>query len=54
MPKRCMCMHMAVEVTDLQDEVAMAGIAQAEVVLVQVQTESGQVVILSADVCGQD
>lgn len=42
------------EVTDLQDEVTVAGVAQAQVLLVQVHAESRQVVILSADVRGQD
>lgn len=32
----------------------MAGVAQAQVFLVQVQTKPGKVVILSADVGGQD
>lgn len=41
-------------VTDLQDEVTVAGVAQAQVLLVQVHAEPRQVLILSADVCGQD
>lgn len=32
----------------------VAGVAQAQVVLVQVPSEPGQVIVLSADVCGQD
>lgn len=39
---------------DLQDEVSVAGVAQAQVVLVQVHAKPGQVFILSADVRGQD
>lgn len=42
------------EVTDLQDEMAVAGVAQAQVLLVQVHAESRQVFILSADVRSQD
>lgn len=42
------------EVTDLQDEVTVAGVAQAQVLLVQVQAKPGQVLVLPADVCGQD
>lgn len=42
------------EVTDLQDEVTVAGVAQAQVTLFQVPAESRQVFVLSADVCGQD
>ena len=38
----------------LEDEVAMGGVAQAQVILVQVPPELGQVLILSADVGGQD
>lgn len=41
-------------VTNLQDEVTVAGVAQAQVLLVQVHAESRQVLILSADVCSQD
>lgn len=40
--------------TDLQDEVPVAGAAQAQVVLVQVHPEPGQVLVLPADVCSQD
>lgn len=32
----------------------MAGLAQTQVSLVQVRAEFGQVLVLSADVCGQD
>lgn len=49
-PKLCV----TEEVTDLQDEVTVAGVAQAQVLLVQVHAESRQVLILSADVRGQD
>lgn len=45
---------MTEEVTDLQDEVTVAGVAQTQVLLVQVHAKPGQVVILSADVRGQD
>lgn len=39
---------------DLQHEMAVAGVAQAQVFLVQVHSEPGQVLVLSADVRGQD
>lgn len=42
------------EAADLQDEMAVAGAAQAQVLLVQVHAESRQVFILSADVRSQD
>lgn len=45
---------MAQLVTDLEDEVSVAGVAQAQVILVQVCSELPQVLILSADVRGQD
>lgn len=32
----------------------VAGVAQAQVLLVQVHSEPGQVLVLSADVCSQD
>lgn len=44
----------AEEETDLQDKVAVAGIAQAQVVQVQVRAKFRQVLILSADVRGQN
>lgn len=50
----CVCVCITEEVTNLQDEVTVAGVAQAQVLLVQVQTKPGQVIILSADVRGQD
>lgn len=40
--------------TDLQNEVTVAGVAQAQVLLVQVPAKPAQVVVLPADVCGQD
>lgn len=42
------------EATDLQDKEAVAGVAQAQVLLFQVHAESRQVIILSADVRSQD
>lgn len=40
--------------SNLQDEVSVAGAAQAQVLLVQVYPKPAQVIVLSADVCGQD
>lgn len=40
--------------TDLQDEVAVVGVAETQVLLVQVRPEPGQVLVLPADVRGQD
>lgn len=40
--------------SDLQHEMTVAAVAQAQVLLVQVHSEPGQVIVLSADVCGQD
>lgn len=45
---------MTEEVTDLQDEVTVAAVGQAQVLLVQVHAKPRQVLILSADVRGQD
>lgn len=42
------------EDTDLQEKVTVAGVAQAQVLLVQVQAKLRQVIVLSADVRGQD
>lgn len=42
------------ELNHLQDEVTVAGVAQAQVLLVQVHAEPGQVLVLSADVRSQD
>lgn len=42
------------EATDLQDKEAVAGVAQAQVLLIQVHAESRQVIVLSADVRSQD
>lgn len=39
---------------DLQHKVAAAGAAQAQLLLVQVGSEPGQVLVLSADVCRKD
>ena len=49
-----MCVCETEEVTDLQDEVTVAGVAQAQVILVQVPAKPRQVLVLSADVRGQD
>lgn len=46
--------HPIFQTIHLEDEVAMGAVAQAQVILVQVHPELGQVLILSADVCGQD
>lgn len=43
---------MGENLTDLQDEVSMAGVAQVQVLLIQVHPKPAQIIVLSADVCG--